>query len=246
MAKPKARGTPSSTLSVEEAAMQNFGRFCLACGAFAPLLWGALVGLTALSVADYSHVRDLISELTWGDTASAALMRAAGFGLSGLLYVICAAYVAFRLRADRSAVFGCLLLLIGGVARLGAGIYPCDESCAPYRPTSTQDMHFLALQMSYGLLILSAFVWGVVVNRYQALRWFSTVSFGCATWSIVTVVMLVTQEAQRGQYERFATGLLSVWMITWVVALWRAGVWREDLAWRKPEYAPRRRKFRRP
>lgn len=244
MAKPTTRAAAPITLSVEQAAMQNFGRFCLACGVLGPLLWGAMIAITALSVDDYSHVRNLISELAVGDTGSALAMRAVGFGISGLLYAICGGYVTYRLRADHTAVFACLLLVIGGIARLGAGIYPCDAGCVPYDQSSTQEMHFVALRVSYGVLILTAFAWGVVVNRYAALRWFSTVSFGCGTWSIVTVVMLVTQEAQRGQYERFATGLLSAWMVAWVVALWRAGLWRQDLAWRKPEYAPRRRKFR--
>jgi membrane protein DedA with SNARE-associated domain len=94
-------------------------------------------------------------------------------------------------------------------------------------------------------MILSTFAWGVAVNRYPALRWVSSVAIGCAIWSIVCLVMLVTESSQQGQYQRFAAVLLGGWMLAFVVALWRAGLWRSELEWRRPDYAPRRRHFRR-
>ena len=58
-------------------------------------------------------------------------------------------------------------------------------------------------------------------------------------WIFVKVVT-----DQPGLYERLASGLLSLWVLLFVVTQWRAGLWQRALDWQRPDYAPRRRRFR--
>ena len=106
-------------------------------------------------------------------------------------------------------------------------------------------MHLWTMAINDVSLIFAALAFGVTVNRYPQLKWFSSLSFGCGSWTIVSMVMMVTSAGEQGLYQRYATGILSVWMVIWAVMMWRSRIWAEDLEWRKPDYAPRHRHFRR-
>ncbi len=222
-----------------------FGQFCLACGALGPLVWGGMIVWAAAQNEGYSHRIDMISALATGESDSAVLMRALGFGLSGALYVVAGLYAAFRLRHDPASVLASLLLVAGGIGRIGGGIYPCDASCLGFEVPEAARMHLWTMAINDVSLIFAALAFGVTVNRYPQLKWFSSLSFGCGSWTIVSMVMMVTSAGEQGLYQRYATGILSVWMVIWAVMMWRSRIWAEDLEWRKPDYAPRHRHFRR-
>ncbi|MSQ67580.1 MAG: DUF998 domain-containing protein [Gammaproteobacteria bacterium] len=228
----------------ESPTRQRWGRLCLACGAAAVALWWTLIAWAGAQLPDFNHRQQFISELGAGDSTGAWVLRVLGFGLSGALLMVCGLYIAARCRRDRAALLGSSLFIMAGAARLAAGLYPCDAGCPVFQASATQLTHVWAERASVGLLILAASSWGVAANRYPALRPISVASFGCATWTIVLLVMMVTSPDQPGLYERLANGLLSIWVILFVVSHWRAGVWRQALAWARPDYAPRRRRFR--
>lgn len=228
----------------EQQMTRLFGQFCIACGALAPLLWAGMIVWVAAGLPDYSHRRDVISALALGDSDRAAAMRAIGYGLTGVFYVIAGLYAGIRLRRDPAAILASLLLVVAGVARLGGGIYPCEAGCLRFDATDGQRMHLWATAAMDVGLIFAAAAWGVVVNRYPRLKWMSSLSFGASTWTIVAMVMMATSVPDQGLYQRYANGILSVWMLVWAFALWRSRIWAEDLEWRKPDYAPRRRRFR--
>jgi len=229
----------------EQRATQIFGQLCLACGALAPLVWGGMIVWAASTAADYSHRRDVISALALGDDGSATAMRALGFGLSGALYMIAGLYAAIRFRRDPAAILASLLLVIGGLARIGGGIYPCAAGCLRLDLPEDQRMHLWTMAAMDVSLIFATAAWGVVVNRYARLKWISSLSFGATSWTVVSMVMMATSVPDQGLYQRYANGILGVWMLVWAVALWRSRIWAEDLDWRKPQYAPRHRRFRR-
>ena len=244
MSPARAPAPPPVVTPREQGVSQLFGKFCIACGALAPLIWAGMIVWAASGLPDYSHRRDIISALALGDSDSAAAMRAIGYGLTGVLYVIAGVYAGIRLRRDPAAVLASLLLVVAGVARLGGGIYPCEAGCLRFAPPDSQRMHQWTMAAMDVSLILGAAAWGVVVNRYARLKWISSLSFGATSWTIVAMVMMATSVPDQGLYQRYANGILSAWMLVWAVALWRSRIWAEDLAWRKPDYAPRRRRFR--
>ncbi len=228
----------------ESLTSQLWGRACLACGAAAVALWWTVILWAGSQLPDFNHRQQFISELGAGDSPQALAVRGLGFGLAGVLTMVCGLYIAARCRHDRAALLGSVLLLLAGAARLGAGLYPCDVGCPVFQASAAQLIHSWAERASLGLLILAATSWGVAANRYPALKAISVVSFGCATWSIVLLVMMVTSPDQPGLYERLASGLLSLWVLLFVVTLWRAGLWQRALDWQRPDNAPRRRRFR--
>ena len=237
---PKSANNPR-----EQRAAQLFGQLCLACGALAPLVWGGMIVWAASGLTDYSHRRDIISALALGDSGSATAMRALGFGLSGALYVVAGVYAIARFRRDPAAILASLLLVVAGLARIGGGIYPCAAGCLRLDLPDHQRMHLWTMAAMDVSLIFASAAWGVGVNRYARLKWISSLSFGATSWTIVSMVMMATSIPDQGLYQRYASGILGAWMLIWAVALWRSRIWAEDLEWRKPEYAPRRRRFRR-
>lgn len=236
---------PAPPLNPREQHMnQLFGKFCIACGALAPLLWAAMIVWVASGLPEYSHRRDIISALALGDSDRASAMRAIGYGLTGVLYVVAGLYAGIRLRRDPAAILASLLLVVAGVARLGGGIYPCEAGCLRLEAPDSQRMHLWTMAAMDVGLIFAAAAWGVVVNRYSRLKWISSLSFGATSWTIVAMVMMATSVPDQGLYQRYANGILGAWMLVWSVAMWRSRIWAEDLEWRKPDYAPRRRRFR--
>lgn len=196
----------------------------LLAGIAAPLLWVGLIALCAALTPDYSHLRDYISELGAREAPTEVLMRWAGFGLTGLGYIAFAAVLAWRSRFDLLAAIGAGFIALGGIARVLAGVHACDPGCDSFRPSMDQTLHDVTARIAYFAMIVAAFYWGVVGNRYVALRRLSALGIGCAVWAVVFLVLLIAQPGSEGLWQRLASGVLSLWMFVFAVAVWRGGV----------------------
>ena len=230
---------------LERAASQAFGRFCVGSGALSVAVWAVIIAWVGSQVPAYDVMRHAIGELGAGPRSTALVMRALGYGLSGGLLALFASYLAYRLRRDPTAIFASLLLLVAAVCRMGAGVYACDPGCPGFGFSLDQDYHLYASRGSNVFLLLAIASWGVAVNRYPALKRFSPYCFGALSWSLVSFVMMATMLFKQGFYERIAQGLLGAWVLLFVWFLWRARVWAVAPERKKPDYAPRVRRFRR-
>ena len=235
----------TSGTEFERAASHVFGRLCTGSGALSVALWAVMMVWVGSQVPAYDVVRYTIDELGAGPQNTALLMRVMGYGLSGGLLAVFAAYVGWQLRRDPTAIFASLLLLAAGIARIGAGIYPCDPGCPGFGFSMDQDHHLLANRASNMLLLLAIGSWGVAVNRYPALKRLSPFCFGALSWSLVSFVMMATVLDKQGLYDRIAHGLVGAWLLLFTWFLWQARIWVAPPVWNKPNYAPRVRRFRR-
>ena len=230
---------------IERAAGYAFARLCVASGALSVAVWALMIAWVGSQVPAHDFMRHAIAELGAGPRSTALIMRTLGYGVSGGLLAIFAVYLGYALRRDATAIFASLLLLVAAVARMGAGLYACDPGCPGFGFSLDQNYHHYANRASNIFLLLGLAGWGVAVNRYPALKRFSPFCFGALSWSLVAFVMMATMLFKQGFYERVAHGLIGAWLLLFVWFLWRARPWAGALEWRKPDYAPRVRRFRR-
>ncbi len=197
-------------------------RLCLAGGILAPVVWIAAIVVCGALTPGYDHLRDFISELAARDAPTEQLMRYAGFVFTGVCYVALAALLGWRSRFDLLALFGAGFIALGGIARVLAGVHACDPGCSSLRPSPDQALHDASARVAYLAMIVAALYWGIVGNRFRALRPLSALGLGCGVWATVFLVLMIAQPAWSGLFQRLATAALSVWMFCFAVALWRA------------------------
>ena len=187
----------------------------LACGVAAPVLWVLTIALCGALTPGHDHLNDFISELAAREAPTEFLMRNVGFLLSGGGYVAFAAALGWRSRFDMLALVGAGFIALGGVARMLAG---------------GADPAEIGERSAYLAMIVAAIYWGVVGNRYAALRRLSPLGIGCGVWAVVFLVLMLAVGSTEGLFQRLASGVLTVWMFVFALTVYRAGPVDEPLA----------------
>lgn len=207
------------------------------CGILAPVLWAGAVIFCGSLRPEYSHLTQYISELGERGSSTEFMIRYAGFVPTGLMHVVFAAFLYVVFKGSRPAAIAAMLLAINGLARIGAGIFPCEVGCAGPRLLLSQKLHSLSSGVGFFALIGAAILWGVLLRRYQRLRGLSLYSVGSGILGLVFLVaMLWGAELRRGTglYERLSTGVLSLWVLVFAVRLWQLKAYNvnlEEPAW---------------
>jgi len=200
------------------------GRAGLACGIVAPLWWGAMIAYCASRFPGYEHTTDFISELAARAAPTELLMRNLGFFLTGGLYVLFALTAGWRLRSEWRVLPGVLLIALAGFARIGAGVFACEPGCDPTILSSAQDWHYRYASAGYALMMVAAVTVGFALRQRRGMEYLLACGIGVAMWSAVFLFLMETSTAWPGLFQRFASGLLSLWMVLFAVTVWRADV----------------------
>ena len=158
--------------------MKTTDRALLWAGVLIPfwLLFG--VWLTASQYPGYSHADFAMSRL--GELGAATHGFSAwvnNFPL-GVLFVLLALGLWRRFAGSRLAKASALLVLIHGLASIGAGVFPCDQGCAPLQPSTSQQIHNLSGLVMFASLTLASLLWVVLGRRLLGSRVFSWFSGG--------------------------------------------------------------------
>jgi hypothetical membrane protein len=190
----------------------------------APVLWACVIIVCGSLRPEYSHFTQYISELGERGSSTEAIMRYAGFVPTGLMHVAFAAslYVAFR--GGWFAGIAATLLAINGLARIGAGVFPCEPGCAGPKLLLSQQLHSLSAGLGFFALIGATVMWGIFLRRYRSLRGLSLFSVGCGICGLVFLLLMVWSAESRagtGLYERLSSGVLSAWVLVFAARLWR-------------------------
>src|SRR5215510_15935279 len=99
-------------------------------GIAAPVLWVVALVYVGSLRPEYSHYRQYVSELAARGTPTQHLMQVVGFILPGLMVVAFGVLVGLSARTKLAGA-GAALIIVGGVARIVAGVFPLDACCAP-------------------------------------------------------------------------------------------------------------------
>jgi len=190
----------------------------------APLVWASAIIFCGSSRPEYSHFTQYISELGERDSSTEHIMRYAGFLPTGLMHMAFAAFLYFVFRGGRLAAFAATLLAINGLARIGAGLFPCEPGCVGPNLLISQQLHSLSAGTGFFALIGASVAWGIFLRRYRSLRGLSLFSVGCGAVGLVFLLLMVWSAELRagtGLYERLSSGVLSLWVLVFAARLWR-------------------------
>ena len=203
------------------------------CGVLAPVLWAAAIIFCGSLRPQYSHLTQYISELGERGSATERIIRYSGFVPTGLMHVAFAAmlYVAFK--GQRMASVAATLLAINGLARIGAGIFPCELGCAGPRLLLSQKLHSLSSAVGFFALIGACVLWGILLRRYTKLRCLSLYSVGSGILGLMFLALMLWSAGRKtgtGLYERLSTGVLSLWVLVFAVRLWQLKAYRQKMS----------------
>jgi hypothetical membrane protein len=198
-------------------------KIAILCGVSAPVLWASSIIFCGAIRPGYSHFTQYISELGERGSSTELIMRYAAFVPTGLMHVAFAAFLAVAFRGDRLATIAAILLGLNGLARMGAGVFPCETGCAGPAVTLSARMHSLFAGVGFLSLIGAVALWGVVFKRYQGFRDLTAYSVGTAVVGLVFLLLMVwSPEAgtARGLFERLSSGVLSLWILVFAARAW--------------------------
>jgi hypothetical membrane protein len=193
------------------------------CGVLAPLLWVTGIVLCGTLRPGYSHFAQYISELGERGSSTEVLMRYGAFVPTGLMHLAFAGALATRFRSSRLGVLAAILLGLNGLARIGAGFFPCEVGCEE-TGSFGQRMHSLSAAVGFLALVVSAVLWSVVFGRtcdMQSLAAYSVASGALGLAFLLLMVWSVEQESARGLFERLSSGVLSLWILVFALRLQR-------------------------
>jgi len=206
----------------------------LICGLVGPLLWAAAIFLAGELRPGFDHISQYISELGDRGSSTESFMRFGGFVASGFM-IVCYA-VAFQPTVarltdrPRLAMLVAVLVALDGIGRIGAGIFPCEPGCAAPEILS-QRLHGLSATIAFLSLAAAALLGTPLFRRDMRLQTLSPFSLASGCAGLIFLALMLASEvthAYTGLYERFASGVLTLWVF--VTAWWLLTVRRENLA----------------
>ena len=195
-----------------------------AAGIAAPVLWvAALVYIGSLR-PEYSHSRQYISELAARGTSTQHLMQVAGFLLPGLMVAAFGVLVGLRAHTKLAGV-GAALLIVSGIARMTAGMFPLDPCCVPITLSFSHRMHNAAGSAYVLVMVTTVLIWCAVTERTFRTRahWFRWYSLGTLVGAIALPSWLISfgiDPANVGLFQRASFGALNLWILVFALVDW--------------------------
>jgi hypothetical membrane protein len=191
----------------------------IACGLLAPVVWAGVIIFAGTLRPEFSHVTQYISELGERTSTTELLMRYGAFVPTGLMHVTFAAYLFVAFRKQPLAAAAAMLLAINGVARIAAGMFPCEVGCTVPRVLLSEKLHHLAAGIGFFSFIGAVVVWGIFFRRVQGLRSLSAYSLTTGCLGLLFLAFM-TGGGPAGLYERLSSGVLSFWVFVFAAKLW--------------------------
>jgi hypothetical membrane protein len=195
-----------------------------AAGIVAPVLWVAAVVYIGSLRPEYSHSRQYVSELAARGTPTQHLMQVAGFFLPGLMVVAFGLLVGLSAHTKLAGA-GAALLIVSGVARIVAGVFPLDPCCASMAPSFSQRMHNAAGGAYLLTIVAAVLIWCAVAERTFTVRahwfrWYSLATFVAAITLPSWLIRFGTDAANVGLFQRASFGVLNLWVLVFAVVVW--------------------------
>jgi hypothetical membrane protein len=194
-------------------------------GFIAPVLWVAAFLYSGSLLPEYSHYRQYVSELAARGTPTQHFMRVTGFVIPGLLIVGFGYVLGVSARTWLVAI-AASVLIVSGMARAVAGVFPLDACCTSAPQSTSQAIHNIAGGVYYFTLAMAALMWTVAARqmfgrRSDWFRWYSLTSVVLAIAApSVLLWMGAATSADVGLFQRVSFGLLNLWIFVLAALTW--------------------------
>ena len=186
-------------------------------------MWASVIVLCGALRPGYSHFAQYISELGERGSSTEFLMRYGAFVPTGVMHLAFAGTLATRFSSSRLGVLAAILLGLNGLARIGAGFFPCEVGCEE-TGSFGQRMHSLSAGVGFLALVVSTVLWSAVFTRSSKLKnlaAYSAVSGVLGLAFLLLMLWSAEQGAAKGLFERLSSGVLSLWILVFALRLVR-------------------------
>lgn len=194
------------------------------CGICAPVLWAASIILCGSLRPGYDHLTQYVSELGERGSSTELLMRYAGFVPTGVMHVLFAGSLYSAFKGRKLVSVAVMLLVLNGLGRVAAGLFPCEAGCAEPRILLSQKIHTFAAGVGFLALIASSIIWGIILRRRGERGKLGTYSIVSGLLGLVFLLLMQSSDESRagtGLYERLSSGFLSLWVLVFAASLRR-------------------------
>jgi hypothetical membrane protein len=189
------------------------------CGIIGPALFGISVGIANFYRPDHDPISQLVSDLGRGSTTYASLMNIGGFIISGILTILFGFAIFLAVAPKGWRRTGALLVSLGGVGMIGAGIFSND-------PSSRVLFNSAVGHQIFTIVVMGGAVFGPILlagafqrnPQWRGYRTFSlTVALVIAFF--VSVMFIDYLRVWQGAVERAFAGLMFLWMQAMAIRL---------------------------
>ena len=203
---------------------RRVARVLTAAGIAAPALWLASAIYIGSLRPEYNHYRQYISELAARGTSTQHLMQVTGFVLPGLMVVAFGVLVGVSVYTKLAGT-GAALLIVSGLARIAAGLFPLDPCCTASAPSFSERMHNAAGATYVVAAGAAVLVWCVVGERTFAtrthwFRWYSLATFVAALALPSLLIRFGANPADVGLFQRASFSVLNLWLLVFAMLAW--------------------------
>ena len=195
-------------------------RLGIMCGILSPLLWLLLIGLAGAMRPEFNHITHYISELGERGNSTEFMMRIAGFGFTGFLYVCFASALLATFRDGWCSTLAAVLIGLDGLGRKCRSVRLRSwlrGTLGEPRPTPT--VRHSGLHFRY----LGTIAWGIILPTTWLAAWPDWCSVGTGTLALIFLFLMSwTRNPLNapGLLEHLATVvlLLSLWVLVFAVS----------------------------
>ena len=183
-------------------------------GVAGPILFSAVVIVSAALRPGYSHVASFISELGATGTRYAELMNYAGFVPGGVLLAAFGAALVRALPRGRAAILAASLVTMFGAGVAASGIASCDPGCPQAGGSVENLVHNRIAPIAFLCLIAAAGILGVLFRGdafWRSLSIYSLISSLSGLCLLVALANSLDARELTGLWQRLLLAVLFLW-----------------------------------
>ena len=194
-------------------------------GFIAPVLWVAAFLYSGSLRPEYSHYRQYVSELAARGTPTQHFMQVTGFVIPGLL-IVGFGFLLGVLARSWLIASAASFLIVSGMARAVAGVFPQDACCTSAPQSTSQAIHNVAGGVYYFTLGMAALMWAVAARQMFGRHsgWFGWYSLTSVVLAVAAPSVLLwtgaATSADVGLFQRVSFGLLNLWIFVLAALTW--------------------------
>ena len=179
--------------------------------AFLPHLLAVIIA--TVHRPEFSHRLQYLSELGERGSTTATLTNYLGIIPTGILFASFGLGIVLHYRAYRLLTVTGVLIVLHGLCRVLAALFPCDFGCRPNSPTLSQMIHNSSATVAFVSLTASLFIAGrwLVANKRGSAIVAATYSLGLVAVA-AQVVLVISPATSPGLFQRLALGALQLWV----------------------------------